>query len=90
MEKTMKFKGQKVTITRDRVELDDRDADKRYYEIVGDNEQPHIPIMIVEEAEDDFWGTMIADEEFHMNNGDFHALSTDLGVKLAKAFGLME
>ncbi|KEO84835.1 LPD28 domain-containing protein [Tumebacillus flagellatus] len=90
MIKTTKFKGVRVQFTRDRIDVDDRDPDKFYYEIQHDDVRTHLPIKFEEEVDEDFWGTMIADEEIEFNNGDFHALSEDLGLKIAKAFGLVD
>lgn len=90
MIKTTKFKGIRVQFTRDRIEEEDREPDKFYYEIQQDDERTYLPIKFEEQVDEDFWGTMIADEEIEMNNGDFHALSEDLGLKIAKAFGLVE
>jgi hypothetical protein len=90
MIKTTKFKGVRVQFTRDRIEEDDRDLDKFYYEIQHDDERTYLPIKLEAEVTQDFWGTMIADEEIEFNNGDFHSLTEDLGLKIAKAFGLVE
>jgi hypothetical protein len=90
MEKKLKFKGHKVTITRERIQEEDRNPDLVYYEIRHDDERPYLPIVIEGEAERDFWGTMIAEEEIEFNNGDFHTLNEELGLKLARSFGLVE
>lgn len=89
MIKTTKFKGVRVGITLDRIPEEDRDPDKFYYEFQHDDERTYLPIKLEEQVEQDFWGTMIADEEIEFNNGDFHALNEDLGLKIAKAFGLL-
>jgi hypothetical protein len=88
MEKKLKFKGQKVTITRERIQEEDRDPSLVYYEIRHDDERNYLPIVIEEEAAE-FWGTMIAEEEIEFNNGDFHTLNEELGLKLARGFGLI-
>ncbi|MCX7568459.1 hypothetical protein OS242_00535 [Tumebacillus sp. DT12] len=90
MTKTLKFKGHKVTITRDRIAEEDRDPDLVYYEIRADDERPFLPIVIESTAATDFWGTMIAEQEIEFNNGEFQSLNEDLGMKLARGFGLVE
>lgn len=90
MIRKMKFKGQPVEITTDRIDLDDRDPDRYYYEFRADEERPYLPYRIEEEVDDHFWGMMIATEPFEFNNGDFHTLTEELGLKLAKGFGLIE
>jgi hypothetical protein len=90
MTKIMKFKGHKVTITRDRIPEENRDPDLVYYEIRADDERPFLPIVIEKTAASDFWGTMIAEEEIEFNNGEFHTLNEELGMKLARKFGLVE
>ncbi|MGZ4031025.1 MAG: LPD28 domain-containing protein [Tumebacillaceae bacterium] len=89
MMKKMKFKGQKVEITTDRIPEEDRNPDLYYYEFKHDEEKSYLPYMIESEVNDDFWGTMISEEPFEFNNGDFHSLTEDLGQKLAKAFNLI-
>lgn len=90
MNKKMKFKGQKVEITTDRILVEDRDPDFYYYELKADEEKAYLPYMIEEQVNDHFWGTMISEEPFEFNNGDFHSLTEELGMKLAKAFQLVE
>lgn len=89
MKKKMKFKGQKVEITTDRIDVEDRDPDLYYYEFKHDEEKTYLPYLIQEEVDADFWGTMIAEEPIEFNNGDFHTLTEELGMKLAKGFELI-
>lgn len=88
--KALKFKGQKVHITLERIPESERDAEKFYYEIKADDENPSIPILIQEEVDEPFWGTMITEEEFELNQGDYHSLAAEMGKKLAEKFGLLE
>lgn len=89
--RALKFKGQKVYITTDRIEEDDRDLEKVYYEFRADDQRKYLPILLEETVENDdlFWGTMICEEEFSFNNGDMHTLTEDMGMKLAKGLGLL-
>lgn len=88
--KYLKFKGQKVGITTDRIEASDREADKYYYEMRRDEDQPHVPYMIEDSVDEDaFWGTMVTEEPFEFNQGDYHSLTEELGLKLAEKFGLL-
>ncbi|MFD2168602.1 LPD28 domain-containing protein [Tumebacillus lipolyticus] len=86
----LKFKGQKVGITTDRIQEDDRDPELYYYELRRDEDRPYLPYMIEESVQaDHFWGTMVAEAPIEFNQGDFHTLSEDLGHKLAEKFGLL-
>ena len=89
MIKTTKFKGVRVQITRDRIAEEDRDPDKFYYEFQHEDGRAHLPFKLEQHIQQDFWGTMIADDEIQFNNGDFHSLNEDLSLKIAKAFGLI-
>ncbi|ASS75291.1 hypothetical protein CIG75_10025 [Tumebacillus algifaecis] len=56
-----------------------------------DEEHPHLPYLIEESVEEaGFWGTMVTEEPFELNQGDFHSLTEELGLKLAEKFGLLQ